>query len=206
MHNDNFVHIDRESYEDIWEKLINNQICYYQKRYSDISTSLNSKEEIWQEYVHFNLHCKKYYMQDCYGLLDRHKVCACYMYAIVKAEPLKSFLFDKKTNGKYFSLNEHLAITVGMSLLRAFVFSSIETNSQMPEQEKQGLYRKIDKGILFPECNHGNYRDNFVAELHFANEEKNYNILSLANTLFLLEIHTLQTEVVHRQGSRNEEN
>uniref|UniRef100_UPI004056699A hypothetical protein n=1 Tax=Acetatifactor sp. TaxID=1872090 RepID=UPI004056699A len=194
------IFMDKNSYQQIWDVVIKPTIQDYQNCFGEITVVHNAKEAIWQEYVRFNSHCKTKYMEEVGGKIDRHKVCACYMYAIVKANVVGCRLADSDTESKYLSLNEHLAITVGMSLLRAFVLSSIDSNEEMPDDEKKIYKSRIDGGIVFPECNHGIYRENFASELYYTNDERNYNILSLANTLFLLEIHTLQTEVVHKQG------
>lgn len=195
---DNFT--DKNSYQRIWEIAINPTIQDYQKRFAEVTVSYNAQEIIWQEYVQFNHYCKQHYMKDSMGRLDRHKVCACYMYAIVKAGVLRCNLADSDTEEKYLALNENLAITVGMSLLRAYVLSSVDTSEELSSEQKALYKSRIDGGIIFPDCNHGVYRENFASELHYTAEERNYNILSLANTLFLLEIHTLQTEAVHKQG------
>ncbi len=195
------IFIDKNSYNDVWNIIISPTIRDYQNRFAEITVAHNAQEIIWEEYTKFNLHCKTTYMQDASGKLDRHKVCACYMFAIVKAGVLGCRLADSDTERSYLALNENLAITVGMSLLRAFVLSSIKSSEELPDNVKEIYRNRIDDGIVFPECNHGVYRENFVSELHYTNDERNYNVLSLANTLFLLEIHTLQTEVVHRQGT-----
>lgn len=197
LNNDDFF-VDKNSYQRIWEVVIVPTIQDYQNRFSEITVAHNAQEAIWQEYVKFNKHCKMSYMQDIDGKLDRHKVCACYMYAIVKANVLSCQLADSDTEQRYLALNENLAITVGMSVLRAFILSSINSNDDLSKESKKILEQRIDDGISFPDCNHGDYRNNFVAELYYTNEERNYNILSLANTLFLLESHTLQKDVIHK--------
>lgn len=194
------IFVDKNSYDKIWEVVINPTIQDYRNRYSEIAISHNAKEVIWQEYINFNKHAKLTYMQEAGGKLDRHKVCACYMYAIIKANILSCHLADSDTEQSYLALNENLAITVGMSVLRAFVVSSINSSEQLPGDKKEALRKKIDSGIIFPDCNHGDYRNNFAAELYYTKKENNYNVLSLANTLFLLETHTLQTEAIHKQG------
>lgn len=197
------VFMDRNSYQHIWEIVINPTIEDYQKRFAEVTVAHNAQEAIWQEYVQFNRHCKMRYMQDSQGRLDRHKVCACYMYAIVKAGVLSCRLADSDTEKSYIALNENLAITVGMSLLRAFVFASIDTSEDISLEKKELYKSRINDGINFPDCNHGVYRENFVSELHYTNQERNYNVLSLANTLFLLEVHTLQAEAVHKQKNND---
>ncbi|MDE7432561.1 MAG: hypothetical protein K2N34_11710 [Lachnospiraceae bacterium] len=194
------IFMDKNSYQKMWEIVIKPTIQDYKNRYSEIVVSHNAKEAIWQEYITFNKHAKLTYMQDPDGKLDRHKVCACYMYAIIKANTLNCLLADSDTERCYLALNENLAITVGMSVLRAFILSSINCNEELPAATKETLRKRIDNGVIFPDCNHGDYRNNFVSELYYTKKENNYNILSLANTLFLLETHTLQTEAIHKQG------
>lgn len=154
----------------------------------------------------FNKHCKGTYMLDLEGILDRHKVCACYMFAIIKADTLRCHLVGADTEQRHLNLNENLAITVGMSVLRAFVLVSINDNEELSEEAKETLRKRIDDGVVFPDCNHGEYRSNFAAELYYTKKESSYNILSLANTLFLLETHTLQTEAVHKQVKNKKKN
>lgn len=193
------IFIDKNSYKQIYNILIIKVIEEYQSKYSGILVAHEAEELIWNEYVKLNYQCKLNYMKDITGKLDRHKVCACYMYAIMKANVLGCCLADSDNERFYLALNENLAITVGMSLLRAFIISSIK-NSDYNDSEKTTLVELIDDGIKFPECNHGTYKDNFVAELHNTAKEHNYNILSLANVLYLLEIYTLKVDAVHKQN------
>lgn len=189
------VSASRSSYDAIWKLVILPVIDSYRERYAGITVIPDAQEVIWERYLHFNRYCKTTYMLNPAGKLDRHKVCACYMYAIVSANVLGCTLAEKDTVAKYLTINEHLAITTGMSLLRAFTLSSIHCANTMSEEQKKTLTQRIDNGIRFPRCNHGNYRSNFASELHYTREENTYNILSLSNTLFLLEKYTLDVEV-----------
>ena len=202
MITDDQIFPDKYSYQQIWEEVICPTIEVYQNRFAEITVAHNAEEAIWEEYTKFNRQCKTFYMLDAEGRLDRHKVCACYMYAITRAGVMSCQLADSNTEKRYLALNENLAITAGMSLLRAFVLSSIHSNEKLSDQEKETLSSRIDGGIVFPACNHGVYRENFASELHYTNEERNYNILSLANTLFMLETYTLQKEAVHKQEKK----
>lgn len=199
MLKDDEIFIDKNSYYKIWDMIIKPTIQDYKNRYSEIAVSHDAREAIWQEYVNLNKHSKMIYMKDIGGRLDRHKVCACYMYAIIKADTLSCLLAGSNNEQRYLALNENLAITVGMSVLRAFILSSINSNEDLSDESKKVLAERIYGGLIFPDCNHGDYRNNFVSELYYTKIENNYNILSLANTLFLLETHTLQIEAVHKQ-------
>lgn len=146
--NDNIL-IDRTSYNKIWSILVKPTMEDYSNRFSEIVIVHNAQEVIWQEYIKFNEHCNLQYMQDVYGKLDRHKVCACYMYAIVKANVMSCKLADSNTEKSYLALNENLAITVGMSLLRAFVLTSIESSDYLTIDEKNYIVQELKMVFCF---------------------------------------------------------
>lgn len=199
LNNDGFL-ADKSSYHELWKRVIDPTIQDYANRFAGLCCAPDAKEAIWKKYVFFNAHCKRRYMEDPAGKLDRHKVCACYMYAIISANVLSCKLADSDDEQKYLALNENLAITVGMSLLSAFILSAIDCSDQLSDAQRSRYRSRIANGIVFPKCNHGTYRKNFVAELHYTHEENAYNVLSLANTLFLLEIHTIRADVIHKRN------
>lgn len=184
-------HPDRESYLYICNELIEKEICNYCDVYKDsLELIPNWKEEIWDKYVQLNRYCKNNYMQEAMGKIDRHKVVACYMIAIASVKPMR---FIKK-HEKYIAVNESLAITVGLSMLRAFFLAMVDEKKS--GEERKILISKFDKGIKVPDnslVNHGQYLDNFASELYFAISEGNINILSVAHELYLLEVITRMT-------------
>lgn len=190
--NSNKPYPDYEAYCDFWEMVISPLLGAYEEKYSGITIDKYAKEIIWTEYYRLNQLCKLYYMEEADGLLDRHKVCACYIYAIVKSQVMDCELAKTLRERRYLALNEQLAITAGLSLLRAYIESSIDANHELDDDKKKVFKTRISEGIKFPHTNHGTYRDNFASELHYTRESGYYNILSLSNTLFLLETYTLQ--------------
>lgn len=191
VNNMNERHPDRQSYLYICNELIEKEICNYCDVYKDsLELIPNWKEEIWDKYVQLNRYCKNNYMQDQRGKIDRHKVVACYMIAIASVKPMR---FIKK-HEKYIAVNESLAITVGLSMLRAFFLAMVDEKKS--GEERKILISKFDKGIKVPDnslVNHGQYLDNFASELYFAISEGNINILSVAHELYLLEVITRMT-------------
>lgn len=187
------MHPDRNSYEEIWKKVIEKEISLCEKEYHNFVKMIpNAKEEIWNRYVFLNEYCKKNYMKDPEVILDRHKVASCYMIAIIMVRPL---IVTKKIDGQNIPLaiNECLAITVGLSLVRAYILSSIEHNEKPSKEEMKSIEEKLKNGMLIPEnqlVNHGDYIENYASELHFAALEGNLNILSIAHELYLLEVYT----------------
>ena len=149
----------------------------------------NAKELIWKKYVQFNEFCKNNYMKSSEKLLDRHKVCACYMCAILDANVLKNVLAIK--NGIYndFLMNERLALCFGMSLLRALILQESERLAK--EEDRVSVKAAFDGEILFPKANHGDYKENLLVQLYNTKVIRNYNILALADTLYLIEVYNL---------------
>lgn len=187
------VHPDRESYEIIWEEVINKEINnFMDSYYGYINLVPNAKEEIWKKYVFLNNYCKVNYMVSSDKKIDRHKIAACYMKSVLLVAPLR---FVKKCeNGEdMLALNERLAITVGLSLICAFVISAIKKQENITPEERQLLIDKFDEGIKVPSgnlVNHGDYMENYCKELFFDTLEGDLSILSLAHELYLLEIIT----------------
>lgn len=186
-------HPDRKSYESIWDKLIWEEICNYKKEYLEcIEVLPNAQEEIWNAYIWQNNYAKNNYMKSHEGLLDRHKVAACYMIAILKVRPLR---IVQSFNNEILPLavNEMLAITIGLSLVRTFAISAINNNKDYSEEQKKDLIAQFVDGIIVPDAkfvNHGVYIDNFANELFIVSSEGKLNILTLAHELYLLEVIT----------------
>lgn len=187
------IHPDRESYEIIWQDIIEREIHNYKLKYVNcIEVIPNAKEEIWKWYVYLNNYCKINYMKSSEGKIDRHKVAACYMIAIVTLHPM---IFVGEVDGQQvdIAINETLAITVGLSLVRAFAIASINNNKELQQEDKVEMISKFEKGIKIPNenlVNHGIYIQNYANELRFNVLEGNISILSVAHELYLLEVIT----------------
>lgn len=187
------IHPDRVSYEMIWEKVISKELDNYQSLYVNcIEFIPNVKEEIWEKYVSLNTYCKTNYMKSPEGKIDRHKVAACYMIAIAMLRPMR---FVEKIDNREvpLAINETLAITVGLSLVRAFAIAAIRENKDINKEDADVLVAKFEDGIKVPEghlVNHGVYLDNYANEIYFAASEGKMCILSLAHELYLLEVIT----------------
>lgn len=184
-------HPDRKSYDNVWNKIIEKEIGNFKEFYKGkLKIVDNAKEDIWNKYVYYNNFCKKNYMRYSGKKLDRHKVAACYIMAIVTVAPMRydNDLDDGSELG--LALNEYLAINVAFNLVRAFYIASLDA-ANIDSDEKKQLVEKFDNGIQIPECtNHGVYMDNFCSELYYSNLDGKLNVLSLAHELYLLELYT----------------
>lgn len=180
---------DYTSYEEYYDRVIDPVIQEYCETNAGIIVLPNVKEKIWENYKKFNSHCKSEYMLDKEKLLDRHKVVACYMYAIIKTNPLICTVAIQNGDISSILLNERLALCFGMTLLRALICDEIEHMFDVDQKRK--VKHVFDGEIAFPETNHGDYKSNLLSQLFHTKTESNYNILGLAETLYLLEIFNL---------------
>lgn len=188
---------DYQAYLQYYDRLIepvSNEYC----ESGNIICVENAKDEIWNAYVEFNGYCKKHYMAHPENLLDRHKVCACYIYAILKADTLKNIELIKLRKGDTDLANEKLALCVGLSMLRAMILNEAH---HLPEdcQWKKELIETFTVGdgeFSFPETNHGTFKNNLLAQLYHTKKESHYNILAIAETMYCIEcIHLLKNGI-----------
>ena len=148
------------------------------------------KARIWSEYLFFNQLCKTRYMKEEAHLIDRHKVVACYIYAVEKAHVITSTVSLQEGDDTHLLLNERLALCFGMSVFRALIMD-LADGLEDPEMRRKAMEVFVDD-FTFPECNHGNYIDNMRSQLYFTYKDGNYNVLALAETLYFIEIFNLQ--------------
>ena len=115
-----------ETFKMIWERLIIPTYECYEKSHGGIICPDYESTEIKEYYDDIIGYAKKHYMFNHEGVLNRHKVSAALMIAILKAKPIKKISADyyaPKEGGTAtaWPFNERLAITVALSVLRSFI-------------------------------------------------------------------------------------
>lgn len=186
-------------YDDVWETIIAPEIIDW-VRYGASCSDLNSaKEAIWYCYNCLNLHVSENYMQDHAAPLDRHKIAACYLCAILCASPL-----DVNEGEGVLSFlgtaNERLAITVCCSVLAAFTslrLRRIAGRERDWEKIEEEADRILNNGIVFPAMvGHGaNYEESVIKALRAIRIERSYNPMVLALLMFDWERNTVGEEL-----------
>lgn len=157
---------------------------------SNVFFAENLKDAIYLECSEMINHCKLHYMESSDKYIDRHKIAAAIMIGILKHTPLKIIGAIYYTSPNKVAFNEHLAITVGLSILRAFIEADLHENYK--NNSKYQVYlSQIENGIVLPKAKHGDYRNNWANELYYTRKNGNYNILSLAHELYFLELNTI---------------
>ena len=125
--------------------------------------------------------------------IDRHKVAACYMIAIAYVSPMRFDTSIIQGSKKHYIVNELLAITVGLSILRAFILAAIDA-SEIKNESKITLKNRIMSGLMTPDgkfVHHGEYALNYANELYYSVKDGKCCILSIAHELYLLELFSL---------------
>lgn len=177
--------IYKENYDVIWNCTILPEINRYKDTVVAVSCKNTMEIDIRNSYQRFKNHCKTRYMLDPEKRLDRHKVAACYMFAILESEPLS--LNIECDDDVLITINEHLAITVGLTILNAFLHAKkAEDMDDTDISELKEQYFLNEKDLDLPSTPQGDYRDIFAAELYFTRKEKSYNILSLSKYIIFI--------------------
>ncbi len=180
---------DHDSYQIYYQKILSPVIDEYCAEESGIEVRPNAEELVWRNYVKLNRHCREEYMNNPEKLADRHKITACYIYAILQANILSCSLSKQLGDDKNLLLNERLALCFGMTLLRALIRGN--ANELKDVDMKKKILHAFEGELIFPKTNHGNYKQNLLFQLYYTKKEGNYNILALADSIFFIENHNL---------------
>lgn len=172
----------KETYEILWKdgiKVMAERIV--KDNVGKVVFDSEAKERIFNEYCKLRDYTKVSFMRNPDGLLDRHKVCACLILAIVKSKPM--VYEDNDDNFGIRSIyNENLAMTVGLSLLYNFIVSANGNNANW-----------LEKGFCFPNTERdATYQELLCLMLYYDIKNNQYSILALSNILFMIEAYTKQ--------------
>ncbi len=167
----------KEKFDELYTNIIcpNIEILKQNHEFEFISTSKLSIEESYIKHRDF---VKKMYMQKgSESILDRHKVAACIMMAIVKVKPLVSSKTHRDNN---FYLNEMLAIQVAFDIVCSYL-----VDDQIDSIFSNGLSFPVSKnenGQSFLHC--------LCLSLYYGECSCSQDILAYSSLLFMVEAYT----------------
>ena len=177
----------REKFEEVWKKIF---LTLYDEitPHEEVYLKLHSKERIYKEYQKQKSYLKINYMKNPNTHLDRHKIAACMMYAIVKVQPVsikrtvivKKYFNKEKFPKKYSILNEYMAFYTALSIVESFrcYENGIEVHRKKNERP----------GVCQPATTNGeDYIYNTCLDLYLSRKKNKINILTFSNVFFLLE-------------------
>lgn len=184
-------------YETVWENVIfpEMELLCTQESVSCPDYE-REKSRIWETYCLLNEHASTTYLETNDGQIDRHKVAACYICAIMDVLPLDVSGADPKYSTSEYLSNERLAVAVGVSVLGMFDFAVLDELHErrrcrvepfLSEAEEDVIRRGVESGIDFRgefPTDRGSYYESVLSALSFMKAEGNYNILLLALLMF----------------------
>lgn len=174
---------NKEKFREIWSTIILPQARTLCSEHPGIrmASERKAKHDCWIAYKAFNKHCSNNYMAHPDAPLDRHKVAACYTYAVVASHMLQ-IPADAPNDLEINLINERLAITVGCSVLASYTHKTVENIRDISSDQKGELLAFVEQGVRFPSedsVSHGVYLEDALRYLGFTFVEQNYNILLL---------------------------
>lgn len=185
----------REDYNDFYDKVIKKCIIgikeYADKRLSDsscLTDQRNARKRIFKNYQNKRDFVISNYMSKTSTVaLDRHKVAACMIYAILKAKPLKVNRMIANLPEKILLCNEYLAFFVALNIIEMYKKDELLENGITDDYE-----------IIIPKSYHeddtpnNTYESNLCKSLYYISmtNVKQYDVFAYADILFLLEKYT----------------
>lgn len=172
-----------------WNTVIREKSLMLVQQYGGLAFDNNSsKEEVRQYYEETRDYAKRHYMEKHDVLaeqkLNRYKVAAAFMIAILKARPLKKadMKFYKSSPDKYI-FNEMLALYTGVMIIRGYLL--LDAEEPDPEWSPEELKERAFAAELFRKTLPLDIvqRQRWELELYYLRHESCYNLLALAHEL-----------------------
>ncbi len=178
-----------EDFEDFCDKVINqyiNEIKEYQKPYKCIIENRLARNSIFKFYQRKRIEIRNNYLgkpAKAEKALDRHKVAACMMYAILKSKVLWVNRFVPNLPDRLLMANEFLAVYVGLNIIEQY---RIEDGKDEPENK-----------LIFPityhetESEESDFLVNLCKGLYYLRRRiGTMDIFAYSNVLFFIEKYT----------------
>lgn len=183
------------TFQIIWSEMIYPSFRHYQKKHGGIICPEYCAVEIKAYYENLIDYAKQHYMTDREGLLNRHKVAAALMIAILKAKPIKKVASQYyATNSKgivsTWAFNEALAVTVGLSVMRAFIEARVDyafSGKKLSRRVFDGVCQQDKKIFANGIPINPTERSEWEWELYQIRQDGAYSLLSIAHVLCGLE-------------------
>lgn len=180
--------MNESKFEEIWGEIAERWIVRISEKNPLARRKDNAKSLVLKEYKDIN---KRYHhlMLDKAANIDRHKVAACYVYAILKVSPIKcpkpGGVYDEKHLQKEYLLNEILSWAVAVSVLRSFM-------EERCVQSGDILFLEFIKanGFQYPKTEHDTYHEHMYKSLFNSRKTNQFDVFTFAHVLFLIESYT----------------
>lgn len=183
----------KEKFNEIWDHIVLVHSEQLKNLYGDFVIPKRTKRRVYKKYQKTKTFVKTNYMENPKKYLDRHKIAASMMYAIVSVSPVRitgrekwrKFLKNEKFSSECTLLNEYLGFYTAISIIESF-----REYHAIKEKKLEQLQR-----IQFPGTNkEGDYVYNTCLDLYLSKKKNKISVLAYANIFFLLEVGNFSTE------------
>lgn len=183
--------MNSSTFDCIWSTLIQPTYNKMESSHGGIYLADTSYQDIKLYYSDAINYAKEHYMRDASKILNRHKVSAAVMIAILKSKPIKKinamyYQVDQNGHPSIWTFNEHLAITVALSILRSFIEARVDFAFS-----KKIVSRAIFEDVCLEDRDifkdgipiSSKERSSWEHELYQIRQDGAYNLLSFAHIL-----------------------
>lgn len=178
------VVMEHSEFDTIWEKVIWKKANSIMREFDGLIIHEEIDDEIYAYVEELCNYATNHYMEP-HGnepvVLNRYKIAAAYMIAILKARPLKKVdsRFYKEAHDLWI-FNEELALYTGLSIIRSFLLEDANDEScDMKEAERKRIIALFAKRIPLLQ----DEKKQWERELYYLRHEGCYNLLALAHEL-----------------------
>ncbi len=124
-------------------------------------------------------------MADPQGRIDRHKIGAALLYAIIKNKPfIINFYKKESTPPAVLMVDELFGIGCALSIVYTFVLN---------EANKKGTSELVEiykDGFSYPDCESGDYKTILAKSIYISKTSGIFDFFLISNILFLIEKYT----------------
>ncbi len=120
-----------ETFDRVWDEVILPAFERCKKELPGLICPEYEKKNIYIYYQELDALAKNHYMAEDTEQINRHKVAAAMMIAILKAKPIKKvsrLFYDTTDDGRtrLWAINESLSVTVALSILGAYILRRVD--------------------------------------------------------------------------------
>lgn len=175
--------MDKAKYDEFYNVVIKglvNDLLKIDKDYNCLNFNDSKKYKVYRHYEIMRQRVRSSFMELESKPMDRHKIAATMMYAILKSNLIKISRARVKLPNQLFLANQYLAFYAAMNILDLYRLNDNKNSKRI---------------ILPPLCNESvNIKDDYVSmtckALYYTKNINRFDLFSYANILFLLETYT----------------
>lgn len=182
----------KEKFIDIYKNVLLKYVSdieNIEKNFKKNCIKFNSRKamKVYDFYEKKRRYVRRYFMEKENQLIDRHKIGAIFIYAVLKSKPFSVNKLISDLPDPLLMANEYLAIYMGLSIVESYrKYSSATTANQVSEN------------LILPSTYHGGtpqdcgeeYINNICKALYYIKNPNYFDIFAYADILFLLEKYT----------------